>query len=289
LNEVNGTKVENQNGSLSCVGQSFAKYAEILEKIETNGFKDLSAKFIYSRIYLPQGGSYLRDAAGVVCDLGVSEESLDPSYPNDEQSMRVKNVKPDVLDNALTYKAKGYASIWHKDNVEIVKQAIYQNKGVVASFYGSDGGWQKALVTPPKPGQSVWGHAVYLIGWDEQNRILFLNSWGEGWGNKGIGILHPDYWTGGYAFSLWTLTDLPDNWRAITQMYKLVKNPENSGEIYAINNGAKRHIANYQTLVLGAKQLDKQWQWQTGQEIPTATSAEWALPTADEIHIDPAD
>src|SRR3990167_7140198 len=78
-------KVENQGASQSCVGQSWQKYAEILNFIETGIETDLSAKFIYSQIYLlPDGGAYIRDGMKVVVDQGVTTEELLPSYKNGE-------------------------------------------------------------------------------------------------------------------------------------------------------------------------------------------------------------
>jgi len=290
IDEIGGIKVENQGSSQSCVAQSFSKYAEVLEKIEKNQFTDLSAKFIYSRIFVPQGGAQIRDGAKIVSTFGVTKEEYDPSYPAEETRMRERNNELSVLEDALVHKSSGYVTIWHKEDVEIIKQAIYQNKGVVSGFIGSNEGWQTEIVRPPKSGESEWGHAVYLIGWDNQNRIKFLNSWGEGWGNNGKGTIDPSYWqVGGKTFSLWTLADLPDDWQQQTKMYKLVRNPDNNLEVFAINNGAKRHIANKQTLVLGSQEPDKLWIWQEGQEIPIASAVEFNIPEASEFHLDPID
>src|SRR3990170_1215306 len=76
-------KVEDQDGSSSCVGQAWAKYAEALEFIETGVYKDFSAKFLYSRIYIPpDGGAYIWKGADMMKLLGDPDEPLDPSYEN---------------------------------------------------------------------------------------------------------------------------------------------------------------------------------------------------------------
>ena len=77
--KVGKLKVESQSRSSSCVGQAWSKYLEVLEIIE-NGFTDLSAKDIYSRIFMPQGGARLRDGAKLAVSRGVATERSNPSY-----------------------------------------------------------------------------------------------------------------------------------------------------------------------------------------------------------------
>jgi hypothetical protein len=72
--------IKNQNGSLSCVGQAFSYYAEVLDFIETGVKEQLSARDIYSRVFLPNGGSYLRDCAKKITNSGVVKEIDAPSY-----------------------------------------------------------------------------------------------------------------------------------------------------------------------------------------------------------------
>ena len=241
--EIGELKKEDQNGSLSCVAQAFSKYAEALEKIENGRFTDLSAKFIYSRIYLPQGGAYLRDGAKLLANLGDALEADDPSYPNTEQALKVASNSPATLERALMFRAKGYASIWHQGDPTLIKQAIFENKGVVTAVWGSNQGWGQALVRPPQAGEETWGHAIFFVGWTTyqgQECFIFINSWGESWGDKGRGYLPMSYLETGNVFSLWTIQDLPDNYREQTQMLQLVR-AKGQTDVYAIN-GNKRHL-----------------------------------------------
>ena len=45
-------KVEDQDGSGSCVAQAVHKYLEVLEQVENEEFTDLSARFLYALIHL---------------------------------------------------------------------------------------------------------------------------------------------------------------------------------------------------------------------------------------------
>jgi len=72
--DIAALKVEDQDGSSSCVGQAWSKYAEALNIVEENKFTDLSAKFIYSQIFIPQGGAYIREGAKIVVNQGISPE-----------------------------------------------------------------------------------------------------------------------------------------------------------------------------------------------------------------------
>lgn len=230
-------KVENQGQSSSCVGQAWSKYIEVLNYFDEKKQRDASAKFVYSRIFLPQGGAHIRDGANLCVDVGVSQEDFDPSYENgqppSEAYMRIKNENIAVLENAKVYQAKEYRTIWHQSNIETIKNAIFNNKGVISGFLGDNEGWSSpdGIVKPPAS-ESKWGHAVYLIGWEKINGedyILFLNSWSSNWGRGGVGLMPPSYWTiGGLAFNLWTLTDkqLTNN-----SMYK-----------YAIDENNNQHI-----------------------------------------------
>lgn len=219
FDEIGGVKVEHQGGSSSCVGQAWSKYAEVLNYFDEKQKKDLSAKFIYSRIFQPQGGASIRDGANTVVDVGACREEIDPSYENgnppSEQYIRQVNLSPEAYNDAIRYKSKAYATIATRD-IEAIKQAIYQNKGVVSGFIGDNIGWNAfdGVVRPPTT-SNTWGHAVYLCGWkkiDGKDYIIILNSWSANWGDKGFGYIHPDYWSNvGWSFNLWTLLDNPNN------------------------------------------------------------------------------
>jgi len=249
--ELEPLKVENQNGSGSCVGQAWAKYLEELERKENNTFTDLSARFIYSQIYLPSGGAYIRNGGKLAVEQGCPTESILPSYPATEEAMRISiDITEEIRDNAFFYKSKAYASIEHKDNIDIVAQAIKQNHGVVTGVQGENSGWKVAWVTPPKDGGD-WGHAIYLVGYGMINGkkyIKFINSWSDGWGDKGYGYLSEDYFTSGNVFALWTLVDQP-NTADETNMLRIIGDRSSKKQYIKGKDNVLRWIFNEALLI----------------------------------------
>ena len=250
--EVANIKVEDQDGSSSCVGQGFAKYAEVLERAENKNFTDLSSKFIYSQIFVSfGGGSYLRDGAKLVVNQGVAHEEHLPSYPATEEHMtRSVDITDEIRQHATAYKSKSYASIWHKNNMDTFAQAILQNKGCITGVYGTNTGWTVSggFVKPPTASDTKpWGHAFYCVGYkmiEGKRYIKFLNSWGTGWGENGYGYLGEDYFTSSNIFSCWTLVDLPNPVGEHSMKLVIL-----GGEQYLRDkNGLDFHIVNPYTL-----------------------------------------
>jgi hypothetical protein len=158
-------KREHQDGSLSCTAQGASKYAEMLNLIETHDKIDLSARFIYSQIYLPQGGSYIREAMKIIVNQGIALEKDVPSYmpePPTEEFMRRKDGVEEAKENAKTYQAKKF--VWlDADKVnEDMRQIIWQYGGFVSGYRS---------------------HCMYCSAYGMKNGkkfIKFVNSYGEG-------------------------------------------------------------------------------------------------------------
>lgn len=289
FDQVPGLKAEDQNGSLSCVGQTFSKYSEILNFKETGKLVDLSAKWVYSRIRLPGGAAYLMDGAKQAV-AGICTEALDPSYPNTEAALSVRNEDPKAAASARIYKGKAYVSV--PNTVASFKQAIMEGHGCPTGMNVSLQSWgqsavhaHKGWVVPPGPNDQAAGHAFLLGDWDDtitspidgqQGAFRLLNSWGQYWGTNGrawIGYNHAAWLFGG-----WTILDAPNEIISDAKsMYNLRRAPGDPNEIYAIGGGARRHIVNLQTLQLGNVAPDRYWVWDgTAAGIPVATAAEWA-------------
>lgn len=62
---------------------------------------------------------------------------------------------------------------------------------VFRGAHAAPSGW----IDLPKPGeQLIGGHAVRVVGWAEDgDRLVFANSWGPGWGERGFGSVGRDY------------------------------------------------------------------------------------------------
>lgn len=213
--------IKDQNGSNSCVGQAFSYYAEVLNYLETKEKVKLSARDIYSLIYLPQGGAWLRDGAKKIVKSGVVLEKDAPSYingnPPDEAFMRQRSdITEEEVERGNTYLAKSYVRIPER-SFEAVKRAIYQYHGCVLGVIGDNVGWENpknGIVKLPTT-ERKWGHAFYCTGWkkiNEEEYIEFVNSWGENWGDNGFGYLSKNYFKKGLVFNPWCLIDMPNEY-----------------------------------------------------------------------------
>jgi len=226
-------KVENQNGSSSCVGQAFSKYTEVLNYVETGRLVNHSPKSIYEQIYLPQGGAYLKDGAKIPVNSGVALEEWISSYPNGkpptEEYMRQAMITPEIRQKMLIYQAKEYRSIGSA-NADLIAHAIMNNYGAVTGAKGDNEGWKDWIVKPPKS-SNPWGHAFYLIGFGKDNTgkyFDFINSWGEKWGKNGRGrIYFEQYDIPNNAFGIWTLVDKPNYKEPSPQIMKLLNKYKN--------------------------------------------------------------
>ena len=210
-------KVESQGRSLSCCGQAISKYAEIF-----TSNKDLSARDIYSRIFLADwgGGAWIRDGMSLVVKRGVCGENMASSYecfetkdkdgfrsvcnPPSEKFMR--KVPVYVEEDALKAKAERYAVIKHQNNIDTVADIISRSKGAVTGVRLTREGWKDhPFVRPPKSGEKTYGHAIY-IGFAKiikgKKVIGFLNSYGKNWGNLGWGYLDEDYFKNNNIFNI---------------------------------------------------------------------------------------
>ena len=237
--------IKNQNRSLSCVGQGWsyyiwvkqivemmAKYKMNLKKLYWNYPKEVgevSAKAIYSQIFLEKGGAYIRNGAKLVVNWGALFEELVPSVnPEtniaDELWMRDKNWLNDKMaELAKTLQGLKYATIHASNNMDLFAQAILENHGVVGGVEGQNGrGWNTENPLPPLPNKPVWGHCVYYGAFGTDNKGRFIatpNSWGNGFQNPkrswkagdpagdGWQKLRTDYFAGQYQFNPWVYVD----------------------------------------------------------------------------------
>jgi len=225
--------IKHQNGSSSCVGQGVSYYVGVLNTVETGEYDEASAKSLYSQIFLPNGGAYIRTGIKLIVDWGCHFEKNLTSYENgkppSEKFMRDLSWKNPISDKlAKTLQAKEYRSINAKDNMDLFAMAIRDNYGVVGGLYGSNkGNWN---TNEPKPATQNWGHCIYYgkFGIDEKGRYIATpNSWGE----RKKDELHPDGWqklredyfNSAYQFNPWTLVDKPNKEPMILQDGKLYK------------------------------------------------------------------
>lgn len=211
--------IKDQGASSSCVGQASSYLAEIAEFKETGIFTRLSARDIYSRIYLtPDGGAYGYKGLSTVVNRGVATDERVLSYENgnppSEAFMRTRDNSPESVHDALVHKGKNYATL-DMTNIDELAYAIENQGGIVFGVAGSNPGWQNGMVRPPNPGETRWGH--YHLGTrrvtiNGTRYIVGPNSWSKYWGENGYTYFPESYFSGGFAFDGFTLVDLPNSW-----------------------------------------------------------------------------
>jgi len=238
--KVGMIKVESQGKSLSCVGQAWSYYAQILEMIETGAFTDLSAKDIYSRIFFEGGGATLRDGAKLLKSRGVAKETSNPSYMNGKPPTEafMRELIGGNENEAKKFAVKSFATTTH-NSIDYMASYIRDHHGLVSGVIGDNDGWRigrDGMVLPPT--SKDWGHALYfgkakLI--NGEKCLGFINSWSDEWGNYGWGWLKANYF--GSLFGLWTLIDLPNN----NKKMELIKEKDRP-ETYAVINGKHYYI-----------------------------------------------
>jgi len=216
-------KREHQGSSLSCVGQAWSKYLEMLNLIEEKKFVDLSARDIYSQIYLHNGGAYIRDGAIKCVRNGDAKEKFVPSYkdgkPPTEEFMRKKpEITPEYITSRARYKAKSFVYLdthWplRSEDWEHMRQVIWQFGGFVSGYQH---------------------HAMYFSAYkliNGKRAIRGVNSYGEG----------SDRWyienDTHELFDITFLYDLPNPPDKI-HMLKLIGN-KNNKRVYIIINGKR--------------------------------------------------
>lgn len=212
--------VENQNGSLSCVGQEVKGYAEGLNTIEIGQKVKLSARDIYSSVHLPGGGAFTVDAIKHWQNSGIELEADMPSYengnpPSESFMLQRNDDSQEKRDRAMTYIAGKYTT-WNNTNFETYRQAIKVGKGVLAIVYGNNTCWTTGYPeTPASRSLCDWSHQILLINSKSviingMEYLKFRNSWGKGWGENGYGFLSRKYIESGLVVSPITVVDLPN-------------------------------------------------------------------------------
>lgn len=220
--------IQDQKSSLSCVGQGWVYDSASFVCSKTGRYDMKSARAIYSKIYLPEGGAFLRDGGMQLVNYGPVPEPMAPSKrPNgsvDEAWMRDESWDtPEVAEFAKALKFAECRSVL-SFSIDDFAMAIRDNLGMVFGVVGTNNGtWGSNEPKPPLPTTpqgSLWGHCLFggKYGIDELGKFIATpNSWGARRKDR----LHPDGWqklreswfaeNGRWLFSPWLLLDKTNN------------------------------------------------------------------------------
>lgn len=186
---------QDQDGSLSCTGQAVKAYVRNVLKSLGVAAEELSARDVYSHVYLPGGGAYIRDAVMFAATRGILKHAKATDYdsgnPPSEMFMRIRtrNGDPDEQEGKQLDKFNARMIVGSTANIDTFAHAIRNFHGVVGGFTGTNPGWARASVRPPAQGEQQWGHCVYISAFGKLDLIvddlpqgtkcLFTpNSWG---------------------------------------------------------------------------------------------------------------
>lgn len=204
---------KNQGNSSSCVGQAWSYYVGVLDYIEMQKYLEVSAKSIYSQIFLENGGAYIRDGAKLILNWGALRERVLSSYkdgqPPDEQFMRETGwLNEHLVRKAKMLQAKEKRKIIASNDINLFARAVLENKGAVTGVDGAnDGSWN---TLEPRPPETVeWGHAIFISGFGRDSKGKYLltpNSWGNRFNGKHQKIR--EFWfPTDHIFNAWVLHD----------------------------------------------------------------------------------
>jgi len=288
-----------------CVAESGSRIGGVLEYKETGNIHKPSVQaimaYIKTRIEKNERyGAWLESSPKSFMKWGSPFEEQFASNYNLEWSEFIKDDRIPIEIERLGYrlKIKGYA--FARNNFISVKDSIWAGEGniVHGGVMLDMAGWKTGDVKKPSTSK-LSGHSLPFFGYDP-NYLYVVNSW-NGWGLtiylkkviidsnnyyykkssesdydikiKGIARLGEDYNDERYLLGGYTYIDLPDSVALKTKMYQLVRNPNQTKQVYAVDNGVKHHIVNNFSLTQGA--ILNHWIWKEADSIPTLTVTKW--------------
>ena len=241
---------KDQDGSLSCVGQTTAGLGQVINFIQDGEKEEKSAKYIYEQIYLPSGGAYLDAGASVAVRTGFALEKDYSSYnnglPPSEDFMRKAGITNELRAKAEKYESEKYFYI-AANNIDEAAFAIQAHGAIILGATGSNPGWGTGDIRPPKAGETLWGHAFLGKGFKKvsgMKKLKFQNSWGS-WGYQGDGWVGEDYFASGNMYTPIVLVDK----KFMANLIKLVKIPTDP-LVYVFGADGMYHPIPFEFLVL---------------------------------------
>ncbi len=160
--------ITNQGNRPSCVGHAGGTVKQLIE-VKEKAFVKPDREWLYDECKKIDGipefdGTYFRAVLKVLRDTGCKLEGQnnDPSIYRIAEYRKVDDLSFDGVKKAL--------ALWGH---------------ILAGYRGSNNGWRSEIVRRPQAGETLWSHAITLVGY-EDTHILGQNSWGESAHNKGI-------------------------------------------------------------------------------------------------------
>jgi C1A family cysteine protease len=225
--------IENQLELGACTAHAAAGIVEYFEKRAFGKHIDASRLFLYKTTrnlmqVLGDTGAWLRETMAALVLCGVADEKYWP-YKVKDFDKEPGGFVYALAENYSTLKYFCHDPLGSEMPAPSVLDSVkkYLDAGIpsmfgfwgFSSFEDSD---QPGDISYPCKGENAeWGHAVMVVGYDDNHIIsnlrcktetkgalLIRNSWGKGWGDNGYGWLPYDYVLNGLALDFWSILDM---------------------------------------------------------------------------------
>ena len=227
----------NQGVVGSCVGHGIAETKSYIDAVDLSNM--YSVGFIYSNRKdgdFSGSGMIPRQALSNLVSDGVC---FNNDFPINEEYPSILNTldkygKEQLFKKANKHKSKAYAKL----EVEQIKEYLYtQQKPILivvkvySSFYETR--YTKGIVPKEQYGTYFGSHLMAICGWNKDDKLKILNSWGKEYGDNGYIYLDVD---SSIIKELWVLEDEKNVIKPIIPQPNPVKPIENT--LYRVQLGA---------------------------------------------------
>ena len=183
-----------QGNQGSCVGWAVAfgarsYYQGVAQGRKMDRTNAFSPAYVYNQIKSDpnscDGGSNIVRALNLLSREGVARLS---EFPYSETNCG-RLPGSEVKASAARYAIRGWSAIKNGD-IEGIKGALYRGHPVIVAMMLSPTFDQirGPSIYSDESTNTIGGHAMLIVGYDDHRRAFkLLNSWGEGWGDRGFG------------------------------------------------------------------------------------------------------
>jgi len=252
--------IRNQDGSGTCVVQTYATELGILFKNKYGVWMDFSSAFPYQqRKYPEQSGCTSEDIYEIFPKIGNVYEQFMPSQNLDDAGVMAVKRENYFADLAKTYKVMRIALPIDFETVASTLQAT--GKGVMVWFRFSHPEWTDIPQVLPQPTTS--GHSVCAVDWtlkDGKKYLVIQDSWGLEYADKGLRLISEEYFNARCFLASYlktfeiqdnnTVIERPKFDGSIISFQKCMKwlgyFPENVAEVESFGNISRSACVKYQ-------------------------------------------
>ena len=206
--------VEDQKSLGSCVANAATSAMEYLYIKQKKPIKEMSRLFLYysTRVWVENtspdddSGCSIRDAMKALNKYGTCFEKTWPYQISKFATAPTTLCKKEALDHQIL-------SYYKCSTLDAIKTALINGLPVVGGFavpanMMSSICAKTGIVRYPGPREGfIGGHAILFVGYDDvKKQLIFENSWGAGWGDKGYGYLPYTFVSGGLVSDCWVIS-----------------------------------------------------------------------------------